>query len=170
MTDIRQLGPPDRAGLRALRALSLATDGEAFGRTAAEEAAMARIGIEDALDHCGPATFALGAFSASGTMVGMAVAFQGQPLKLRHRATINAVYVDRLARGRGVGRAIMGHVLDRLRAAGLHAAVLSVIAEPTDGRRFHEALGFAAYGIEPEGMRLGARSWDLVLMRRDLRA
>lgn len=166
---IRPLGPADRAAFRALRARSLATDEDSFGRTAAEEAAMPRIGIEDALDRAGPATFALGAVTGDGGLVGMVAAFQGKAVKLSHLASVNAVYVDAAWRGQGLGGRLLRAALDRLADAGIRAATLSVIADPPDGRRFYERLGFAAYGIEPEGMRLGERAWDLVLMRCDLR-
>jgi GNAT superfamily N-acetyltransferase len=166
---IRALNADDRAALRRLRARSLATDEDSFGRTAAEESAMARIGIEDALDRTTPSTFALGAFDADGAMIGMAAAFQGQAVKLRHCAWVNAVYVESAWRGAGTGRALMLAVLHRLRAAGIGIAKLSVIADPPGARRFYERLGFIAYGVEPEGLRLGERSWDLVLMACDLR-
>lgn len=168
MAEVRLLRPADRAILRALRARSLLTDEDAFGRTAAEEAELPRIGIEDALDRPGPATFALGAFDGQGAMIGMAAAFQGRATKTDHLAEINAFYVLPAARRRGIATALMTAMLDRLRAAGIHAAKLSVVADPPHARRFYERLGFAVYGIEPEGQRLGERAWDLVLMRRDL--
>jgi len=166
---IRVLKPDDRAALRRLRARSLATDEDSFGRTAAEESTMARIGIEEALDRTTPATFALGAFDDDGAMIGMAAAFQGHAAKTQHWASVNAVYVEPHRRGAGVGRALMLALLERLRAAGIRMAKLSVIADPPDARRFHERLGFTAYGVEPDGLRLGERSWDLVLMACDLR-
>ena len=62
----------------------------------------------------------------------------------------DSVYVDRAWRGRGVGRLLLGHVLD-LAAVHRHRCVIARIVASNDAsRRLHEALGFRLVGIEEE--------------------
>lgn len=57
------------------------------------------------------------------------------------------VYVDPAFHRRGIGRALYGELLDRLRVAGFHTA-LGGIAIPNAGSiRLHEAMGFRQVGV-----------------------
>lgn len=57
------------------------------------------------------------------------------------------------AQGRGVGDALVRHVLDHFRAAGAHAVVLSSLVEMTAAHRLYARHGFT---------RLPERDWDPV--------
>lgn len=69
------------------------------------------------------------------------------------------------AQGRGVGRALVEHVLDRFRADGCTAVALSSLRTMTSAHRLYERLGFA---------RLPERDWrprpdvDLIAFRTEL--
>jgi ribosomal protein S18 acetylase RimI-like enzyme len=53
-----------------------------------------------------------------------------------------ALAVDPAAQGRGVGAALVGHVVDRFRSAGARAVVLCSMSTMTSAHRIYERLGF----------------------------
>lgn len=59
----------------------------------------------------------------------------------RHTVELS-VYLREDARGRGLGRALLGELLARARAAGHHAVLAGVCTEQADSLRLHEAMGF----------------------------
>ena len=67
------------------------------------------------------------------------------------RSTVeDSVYVDRWWRGRGVGRLLLAHLLDRATALGHHSVLARITADNGTSRRLHERLGFRLIGIEEE--------------------
>lgn len=60
------------------------------------------------------------------------------------------VYVDPPFHRRGVGRALYAELLDRLRAAGFHAAVGGVTLPNEGSVRLHESMGFTYVGTFKE--------------------
>ena len=62
----------------------------------------------------------------------------------------DSVYVDRRWRGRGVGRLLVAHLLDRATALGHHSVLARITADNGASRRLHELLGFRLIGIEEE--------------------
>jgi ribosomal protein S18 acetylase RimI-like enzyme len=89
-------------------------------------------------------------------------------LKSRHKGHVWGVYVTEARRGRGMGRALMGSLVDRARACqGLEQIILTVTTEQTAARRLYESLGFQKFGQEPRALRIDGRYVDedyLVLM------
>ena len=61
----------------------------------------------------------------------------------RERAHVEAVRVRDGRRGRGVGRALMRHAIDRARARGCGLVQLMSNERRADAHRFYESLGFA---------------------------
>ncbi len=59
----------------------------------------------------------------------------------RHTVELS-VYLRADARGRGLGRRLVGELLARARAAGHHVVLGGVCTEQADSLRLHEALGF----------------------------
>lgn len=59
----------------------------------------------------------------------------------RHTVELS-VYLRDDARGRGLGRMLLGELLERARAAGHHAVLGGVCTEQAASIRLHEAMGF----------------------------
>jgi phosphinothricin acetyltransferase len=59
----------------------------------------------------------------------------------------NSVYVAESHRGKGVGRALLGPLLDAGRARGLHAILAVIDAENEPSIRLHAAFGFEKVGL-----------------------
>jgi L-amino acid N-acyltransferase YncA len=69
-----------------------------------------------------------------------------QPDGLRGAGEVFAIYLAPEARGRGLGRALFGHVVDDLRGRGFDPVVVWVFEANGDTRRFYEAAGFELDG------------------------
>lgn len=86
-----------------------------------------------------------------------------------YRATVeHSVYVASAARGDGIGTALLLALIERARAAGMHAMVAGIDGENQGSIRLHERLGFDTVGTLPQvGMKFG-RWLDLVFCQLTL--
>jgi ribosomal protein S18 acetylase RimI-like enzyme len=80
---------------------------------------------------------------------------------------IPMIYVDPEVFGKGVGRSLLSHATDALRAAGFLRATLWVMEGNRDARRFYEGLGWSWDGTV-RSPRYGAEEVDVVRYRREL--
>ncbi len=98
-----------------------------------------------------------GAFGEDGRLEACAGVARERMLKRRHIATVWGVYTTPSARDRGLGRAVVGHALSLARGFASPAVSwvqLSVSERSVSARRVYESLGFVAWGVEPEGLRV----------------
>ena len=88
-----------------------------------------------------------------------------------YRHTVeHSVYVDAVARGQGIGRALVTALVEHATALGKHVMVGAIDAANPPSIRLHASLGFVETGRMPEvGTKFG-RWLDLVLMQRRLAA
>ncbi|GAA2587303.1 GNAT family N-acetyltransferase [Actinomadura fulvescens] len=81
-----------------------------------------------------------------------------------------SIYIHPAAQGRGVGRALLGTVIDSSERGGLWTLQAGIFPENTASIRLHESLGFRHVGVRERMGRhdLGGRSvWrDVVLLER----
>lgn len=80
----------------------------------------------------------------------------------------DSVYVDSEFRGRGVGRALLGEILEIAVARGFHTVMARVVGGHDTSIGLHESLGFAIVGTEHEVGRKFGRWLDVVLLQRML--
>lgn len=113
--------------------------------------------------------------TAAGAVVGNVVGvatygdFRDSVQREGYRFTVeHTIHVDEHTRGLGVGRALMEALVDRARAAGLHAMIGAIDGENQESLAFHERLGFVEVGRLPEVGRKFDRWLDLVLVQRTL--
>ena len=113
-----------------------------------------------------------GAFAAivatdgpQGEVVGFASL---SPYKERaaYRTTVeDSIYVRRDQHGRGVGRHLLGHLLEVAEASGFHSVMARIEASGTASRRLHAACGFELVGVEREVGRKFNRWLSVALMQ-----
>lgn len=103
-----------------------------------------------------------------GEVVGHCDVRRRKPKDFHHAGVLGIVIQDGF-RDRGVGRRMMGAVMDRSRKAGVWLLELTVFA--TNGRAIHlyEELGFERLGSVPDKILRDGRYVDEVIMAADLR-
>ena len=150
--EIRELSVADREDLWRLRLESLVSEPRAFGESAEEHREMPLEKFAKRLDRSSEHSFVLGAFDGS-RLVGMAGFYRNRNLKERHKGGIWGVFVQPAYRGKGLGRALVSGILDRVRQIpGLTQIQLCVAATQKAARTSYEKLGFREFGVEPRSL------------------
>ncbi|MEY2957651.1 MAG: phosphinothricin N-acetyltransferase [Actinomycetota bacterium] len=114
-----------------------------------------------------------GAFTAvvavdrtSGAVIGFAAL---SPYKERaaYSTTVeNSVYVHRDHTGRGVGSALMRHLVEIATESGFHSIIARIEASGTASRALHASVGFELVGIEREVGRKFGRWLGVAVMQK----
>jgi L-amino acid N-acyltransferase YncA len=79
-----------------------------------------------------------------------------------------SVYVDRAARGKGVGNALMPRLVELGREHGFHKLVLSAFPTNTGGMALYTKHGFRTVGIYEEQGQLDGHWVDTIIMEKIL--
>jgi L-amino acid N-acyltransferase len=107
-----------------------------------------------------------------GRLIGFTAyaSFRGAGKWPGYRFTVeHTIHVNEDHRGQGVGRMLLGALMDRARANEVHVMVAAVDGANTDSIAFHRQLGFDTVARMPEVGHKFDRWLDLVLMQRILR-
>ncbi len=121
---------------------------EAFDQTAEEAIATTDHRHLDwiAIRNEFPENFVLGAFEGD-LLLGVAGLHREETFKQRHRALVWSVYVRAEARGRGLGRQLMGLVIAESRKMDrLEILTLEVSSTQNQARSLYQSLGFVSTG------------------------
>jgi L-amino acid N-acyltransferase YncA len=80
----------------------------------------------------------------------------------------DSVYVDSECRGRGVGRALLEHLVALATERGFHTVMARTTGDNRPSIALHEACGFTLVGIEREVGRKFGRWLDVAILQRML--
>jgi len=159
---VRQLTSDDAVLYRVLRLEALRNNPEAFGSTHDSENAMPIAWFAERLER----TAVFGAFRDSA-LVGLA-GFQVQEgPKVAHKGVLWGMYVCPDARKSRVGTKLVEAVIDHGRQI-VELIQLTVVSENKPARALYESLGFSEYGFEKNALKQGGRTFDEVLMVKQL--
>ena len=78
----------------------------------------------------------------------------------------DSVYVDKAARGAGVGKLLLGELVRLAGVHGFHAVMARIVGGHDASIAVHKACGFELVGVEQEIGRKFGRWLDVVLMQR----
>ena len=159
------LTPDDAAAYTRLRTAMLVDSPHAFGSSPGEGRGE---DVDSILEYLSDPNKAIavvdhpenaGEFAAAGGIMRVTT------LKSRHRAGIWGVYCVPEMRGRGLGRSVMDRLIEHARSwDGVEVIGLSASAEAPEAIALYERLGFVRWGLEPDALRLGDKSFDEVYL------
>lgn len=153
---IRRLEPADATAYRALRLRGLAEHADAFTSSFEEDSVKPVAETERRLaPDSGDTVWGALAGEALAGVVGLS---REPRAKGRHKAMVFGMYVAPEFGGRGIGRALLGHLIaEARRQPGLEQLLLTVTDGNDRARRLYEHAGFRSFGIEPAAIRIGDR-------------
>jgi ribosomal protein S18 acetylase RimI-like enzyme len=149
---IRQLTPADAAAYHALRLAGLRAFPHAFRPDHDEALQQPLSWAEKRLAKQGEYWF--GAFDGAQSdapLVGAICLRTLEGKKIRHSASLNALVVDPQQQGRGIGGALVAHLIEFARSLGyIRQLTLTVHDGNTRAERLYDAFGFRQFGLEPD--------------------
>ena len=162
MTTIRAVRAEDAAAIAAIYRPYVEETVVSFEEEAPDAAEMAR------RIAATTATYPWLVAEVDGALAGYAYGRPYNPRAAYRWTCETGIYLDRTARGRGIGRTLYGALLTALAARGFVSAIALISVPNPESTRFHEALGFSAVGIvRGVGFKHGA--WhDVGYWQRDL--
>lgn len=101
-----------------------------------------------------------------GAVLGWAAVQRVSPREVYRGVAEDSVYVAALARGRGVGRALLDALVERSEAAGIWTLQASVFPENAASLALHAACGFRVVGRRERLARLDDAWRDILLLER----
>ena len=164
----RILNQEDASIYRELRLRALREHPEAFATSYEEEQALH---IEDFARKLtpGPEHTTLGAFDED-KLVGIVTLIRPvKKPKLRHRATVAAMYVAPDARQRKLGRRLLNEALALANEWGVSDVALAVAVGNYAARNLYASVGFVSYGIEPRCLCIDGNFYDAEWMNLQIK-
>lgn len=149
---VRRLVPADAAEFKRVRLMGLAQHPDAFTSTVADW----DLPLENYVERIENA-HVIGAFAADDrTLLGHVVLAThfGQGEKIRHKCELWSVYVTQEARRNGAARTMLESAIMAARELGYEWLKLQVAEHNAPARRLYERLGFEAFGLEKDYLKL----------------
>ncbi|MEB2280564.1 GNAT family N-acetyltransferase [Lysinibacillus xylanilyticus] len=154
----RLLIAADAEAYRNLRLEALQNNPEAFGSS-----------FEKEKDN--PIELFAGRFESQGSytigvfdqeqLVGVATLVQESKLKLKHKASIFAVYVSPKKRGLGIGKRLMVEAINKAREIkGVEQLHLTVVSTNASAKGLYSSLGFEVFGTEKRALKIDQQYFD----------
>ncbi|WP_404350161.1 GNAT family N-acetyltransferase [Sutcliffiella horikoshii] len=160
--NIRQLTPVDAENYRTIRLEALKNKPEAFSSSYEDEVEFSVEKYRGRFNNDNTYTF--GAFEGEN-LVGTVTLLCETKKKIKHRATIVAMYVMPEQRKSGVGKALMNIAINKAKELKeIEQIYLAVTASNEPAKRLYASLGFVTYGVDRNGLKIEDTYFDEELM------
>jgi ribosomal protein S18 acetylase RimI-like enzyme len=119
--------------------------------------------VRTQLSDSGPESVIFGVFDGAfdGVLVGSVGMMRSRHAKAAHKVDVWGMYVAPAARRQGLGRRLLDAVIEHAQGmADVRQINLGVSADAPAARALYEALGFQAWGTEPNALGHGGRLFD----------
>lgn len=159
---IRQLTPTDVENYRTIRLEALKNKPEAFSSSYEDEVEFSVEKYRSRFNNDHTSTF--GAFEGEN-LVGTVTLICETKKKIKHRATIVAMYVMPNQRKLGVGKALMNVAINKAKELKkIEQIYLAVTVGNEPAKQLYTSLGFATYGVDRNGLKIDDTYFDEELM------
>lgn len=164
---IRELTAEDANDYWDLRLEALKTNGEAFAITYEESNSRSNPieRVENNLSSPGSITF--GAF-IDGNLAGNVTVLYNSLEKMKHKASIVAMYVSPHFRKRGIGRALLAEAEKAAKSSQVELLQLTVVTTNPSAVKLYEKTGFVSFGVEKQAMKWNQEYYDEMWMSKEL--
>jgi RimJ/RimL family protein N-acetyltransferase len=164
---LRRLAPGDAPAYRALRLRGLRDHPAAF-TSSHEEDCMKPLAATERRLAVDSHDAVWGAF-AGDVLIGVVGLGREPRMKVRHKGVVFGMYVAPEHCGRGVGTALLRHLIAEARRDRALEQLTLTVTDGNDGARaLYERAGFATFGVEPRAVRIGDAYRDKIHMIRVL--
>ncbi|WYP25161.1 GNAT family N-acetyltransferase [Alkalihalobacillus sp. FSL W8-0930] len=151
MLKYRPLIDQDANNYRNIRLEALNKSPESFATSFEEEQQVSAEVFQLRLKAEGATT--LGVFH-SEDLIGVVTLLFEQKQKLKHRATLVAMYVQPDHQGKGMGRELLQYAITFARKKqGIEQIYLTVVSTNDRAKRLYESLGFRCYGVDKRALK-----------------
>lgn len=157
---IRSMQKGEAEAHRMLRLNALKNNPEAFGSSYEESIEMPLDIFEQRIPEPDSENRLI-VVEKEGRLLGMMAFIRETRMKQRHIGFIHGVYVEPEARGKGLARKMMEHIMAHVRQLdGLRNVQLSVVTSNTSALQLYQSFGFEIWGTEPEALKVGDTFYD----------
>ncbi|MFC0189848.1 GNAT family N-acetyltransferase [Fictibacillus aquaticus] len=164
----RKLTENDVPEVQALRLEALEKYPDAYLTTKEDQLKLTEDEHRERFRNHNNVQFLTGAF-IEGKLVGMMGVMGETREKIKHKATLVAVYVGDQYHGKGIAKKLLVYTLDQAKESGeIEQLQLAVAIENEPAVRLYKNAGFEIYGTEKNALKSGDRYIDEYLMVRFL--
>jgi L-amino acid N-acyltransferase len=160
--NVRHVRPEDAEPLRAIYNLEVTETTVTFDlvpRTPADQEQW----IEE---HTGAYPALVAVDQEGGALVGFASLSPYRPRPAYATTVEDSVYIHRSYQGQGVGRLLLGSIVDVAGTGGFHAVIARIVGGHDASIGLHRACGFDFIGVEREVGRKFGKWLDVAIMQR----
>ncbi|MDQ0256077.1 ribosomal protein S18 acetylase RimI-like enzyme [Evansella vedderi] len=160
---IRRLVEDDLGAYWTIRLEALQSSPEAFASTYEETLAGEdpKQNVKHYITGEGMATYGVflnGQLAAIGSL-------RRYPLeKMKHKGSLQGMYVSKGARGQGIGRKLIQEIIQKGKEQQIEQIQLMVITHNYAAKSLYKSQGFETYGVEKKALKHKGEYWDEELM------
>lgn len=163
--DYKVLSLPDMKDYKNIRLELLKLHPTHFGSSYEEESEFQDSHWEKRLTN--PNATSIGAYHGD-KIIGICVVVKNPRAKMKHKATLNSMYVSKEYRRKGVSNGLLSKAYTILKIDKVELLQLSVMSDNLPAIILYLKEGFIEEGRETKAIKLDNKYYDLVLMQKKL--